>query len=175
MNKTGIGQATPPPGNDYVAIAAGWEYSLALRQDGSIVCWGNNQYGQATPPPGNDYIAITAGGEHCLALKQDSSIVGWGAGTEDLGEFPHYGQATPPEGSYYVAIAAGDTFSLAIAGCQRYAPACDLNDDCKVDYLDLEIMAGDWLASEADLVADINTDSVVDMKDYAILADMWLQ
>ena len=87
----------------------------------------------------------------------------------------YYGQATAPAGIGFEAIAAPayNSFSLAIAGCQRYAPACDLNDDCKVDYLDLEIMSGEWLAGGADLAADVNTDSVVDMKDYAILADMW--
>ncbi len=28
----GRGQASPPAGNDFVAIAAGWEFSLALEQ-----------------------------------------------------------------------------------------------------------------------------------------------
>ena len=34
------GQATPPEGNDFIAIAAGYEHSLALKSDGSIVGWG---------------------------------------------------------------------------------------------------------------------------------------
>jgi len=63
--------------NDFVAIAAGSVYSLALKQDGSIVGWGYSGYGQATPLGGNDNVAIAAGGGHCLALKQDGSIVGW--------------------------------------------------------------------------------------------------
>jgi hypothetical protein len=50
-----------------------------------------------------------------------------------------------------------------------------LNGDCHVDYLDLEIMARDWLISEAGFAADINTDGIVDFKDYAILADKWLE
>jgi RHS repeat-associated protein len=41
------GQATPPAGSDYVAIAAGAYHALALKQNGSIVGWGNNDYGQA--------------------------------------------------------------------------------------------------------------------------------
>ena len=49
-------QATPPEGNDFVAIAAGWIHSLALKADGFIVAWGNDWYGQATPPDGNDFI-----------------------------------------------------------------------------------------------------------------------
>jgi hypothetical protein len=97
------GQATPPPGNDYVAIAAGGFHSLALKADGSIVGLGYDNNGQATPPPGNDYVAIAAGQSHSLALKSDGSIVGWG---NDLG--------TPPAGNDYVAIAAGSSHSLAL-------------------------------------------------------------
>ena len=40
--------------------------------------------------------------------------------------------------------------------------------------VDLEIMAGDWLAGEPDLVTDLNLDSMVDFKDYAALALQWL-
>jgi hypothetical protein len=112
-------------------------------------------------------VAIAAGGYHSLALKQDGSIVGWG--------WNHRGQVTPPPGNHYVAITAGGDYSLAIVGCQHYAPPCDLNDDCTVNYLDLEILAGDWLADNADLATDINEDSAVDLKDYTILADMWLE
>jgi hypothetical protein len=44
------GQATPPDGNDFVAIAAGHGNSLALKSDGSIIGWGYNKDGQSTPP-----------------------------------------------------------------------------------------------------------------------------
>jgi hypothetical protein len=99
-------QATPPAGNDYVAIAAGVFHSLALKSDGSIKGWGYNYHGQATPPDGNDYVAIAAGDYHSLALKSDGSIKGWG--------YDISGQATPPEGNNYVAIAAGRDHSLAL-------------------------------------------------------------
>ncbi|MGD8501874.1 MAG: hypothetical protein PVJ86_14575, partial [Phycisphaerales bacterium] len=51
----------------------------------------------------------------------------------------------------------------------------DLNSDCVVDYRDLEIMAGDWLAGDPGLAADFNADDTVDFKDYAVLADQWLE
>jgi len=34
------GQANPPDGNDFVAIAVGFVHSLALKSDGTIVGWG---------------------------------------------------------------------------------------------------------------------------------------
>ena len=72
------GQATPPVGEDYIALAAGELHSLVLKSDGSIVGWGNDYYDQATPPAGTNFVAITACLYHSLALKSDGSIVGWG-------------------------------------------------------------------------------------------------
>ncbi|MHC4425459.1 MAG: PA14 domain-containing protein [Planctomycetota bacterium] len=51
----------------------------------------------------------------------------------------------------------------------------DLNSDCVVDYRDLEIMVGDWLAGDPGLAGDLNADDTVDFKDYAVLADQWLE
>ena len=68
------GQATPPVGNDFVAIAAGGEHSLALKSNGSIVAWGDNEHGQATPPEGNDFVAIAAGNLHSLAIRMEPCL-----------------------------------------------------------------------------------------------------
>jgi len=65
------------------------------------------------------------------------SIVGWG--------FNANGQATPPAGNNFVAIAAGEGHSLAIKRNCEYVLAGDLNDDCKVDFSDFEILADNWL------------------------------
>jgi hypothetical protein len=103
-----FGAELPYHGNRYVAIAAGDYHSLALKYDGSIVGWGNDDFGQARPPGGDDFIALAAGaaGSHSLALRSDGSIVGWG---DD-----QYGQATPPAGNDFVALAAGSRHSLAL-------------------------------------------------------------
>ena len=124
-------------GNDFKAIAAGDGFCLALKSDGSISGWGSNSYGQATPPDGNDFVAISAGYYHNLALKSDGSIIGWGLNTSS--------QATPPAGNDFVAIAAGEGHSLAIRKSCEFELAGDLNDDCKVDFTDFEILAANWL------------------------------
>jgi hypothetical protein len=51
----------------------------------------------------------------------------------------------------------------------------DLNSDCVVDYRDLEMMVGDWLAGDPGLAADLNADDTDDFKDYAVLANQWLE
>jgi hypothetical protein len=57
-------------------------------------------------------------------------------------------------------------------------PAADLSGNCVVDYLDLDIMAQQWLQAippATALSADLNADKKVDLKDYAKLVDAWLE
>ena len=91
-----------------VAIAAGGEFSLALRSDGTVAGWGHNDRGQTTIPNGlSNVVAIAAGNEFSLALKSDGTVIGWGNDS--------FGRLTPPAGlSGIVAIAAGYYHSLAI-------------------------------------------------------------
>ncbi|XRB05482.1 hypothetical protein NFJ02_24g54330 [Pycnococcus provasolii] len=75
---------------DFVAIAAGFGHSLALRSDGSVACWGWNGEDQA-PPDGvdGDFVAIAAGHYHSLALRRNGNVACWGRNW--------HGEA-PPEG-----------------------------------------------------------------------------
>jgi hypothetical protein len=141
------GQAMPPDGNNFIAIAAGLRHNLALCKDGSIVGWGANQDGQATPPPGNDYVAIAAGSSHNLALRSDGSIIGWGSNG--------YGRATPPAGNDFVAIAAGSSHSLAIRSERPIEVAMRLTPkvlNCKG--------RGKWVKTHFVLPADLTVEDV---------------
>lgn len=102
--------AMPAPGNpkNVVAIAAGDDFALALKADGTVVAWGDNGYGQTTIPSGlTDVVAIAAGARHALALRRDGTVVAWG---DDK-----LGQTDVPAGlGGVVSIQAGDTHSLAV-------------------------------------------------------------
>jgi hypothetical protein len=49
----------------------------------------------------------------------------------------------------------------------------DFNCDGIVDYKDLAIMAGDWLNSGLDVIADADGDNKVDLNDYTVAANSW--
>lgn len=103
------GETTVPPGlTNAVAIAAGFDFSLALREDGTVAAWGTNSSGQASVPAGlRNVVAIAAGLNFGLALKADGQIVGWGDNDA--------GQITFPQGlSNVMAIAAGEQFGMAL-------------------------------------------------------------
>ncbi len=100
------GQVNVPDGNDYIAIAGGGYYSLALKGDGSIVGWGNNNFGQTNVPAGNHHVAIAAGEWHGLAIDSNGAVVGWGDNW--------YDQIDVPYGNGFSSVAAGMYHSLAI-------------------------------------------------------------
>ena len=61
-------------------VATGVGFSLALKSNGTVVAWGNNDSGQTVMPASlSNVIAIAAGTSHAIALKHDGTVVNWGA------------------------------------------------------------------------------------------------
>ncbi len=103
------GQTNVPAGlTNVVAVAAGQNHSLALRDDGTVVAWGSNATGQTNLPPGLDGVSAMASGLfHNLAVRADGTVVAWGQNI--------YGQTNVPAGlQNVVAVAAGTRHSLAL-------------------------------------------------------------
>ena len=112
-----------------VAVAAGGYFSMALKSDGTVWAWGNNQYGQlgdgttilrSTPVRVGTLtgvVAIAAGCDHGLALKSDGTVWAWGFnGDGELGNGTLTNSSTPVQTSIsgVTTIATGCFHSLAI-------------------------------------------------------------
>jgi alpha-tubulin suppressor-like RCC1 family protein len=89
--------ATPVPSSitDVVQIAIGYHHCVALKTDGTVWAWGNNNYGQfgkgtvgaSTAPVFTNFqnaIRISAGGDSTFVLKADGSV--WAAGDNQYGQ-----------------------------------------------------------------------------------------
>jgi alpha-tubulin suppressor-like RCC1 family protein len=75
---------------DATGLAAGYEFGLALRSDGSVMSWGYNYSGELgngntdrdpvpKPVPGvSNAIAVAAGSAHALVLLADGTVLAWG-------------------------------------------------------------------------------------------------
>jgi alpha-tubulin suppressor-like RCC1 family protein len=104
------GECNVPQGiTNPIAVAAGVNFSLALKKDGTVAAWGNNEIGQCNVPPGlGNVVAISASYQRfSLALKADGTVVGWGNN--------YSGQCNPPPGlSNVVRIAAGNLHGVAL-------------------------------------------------------------
>ena len=72
-----------PPGlTGVVAIAAGFNHSVAVLSDGRVKAWGAPQnYGVTNvPPSAMNAVAISCGYHHSAALQRDGRVVVWGVG-----------------------------------------------------------------------------------------------
>ncbi|PKM87338.1 MAG: hypothetical protein CVU87_09770 [Firmicutes bacterium HGW-Firmicutes-12] len=126
---TGSSGSIVPEGLSSVQdIAVGYAFTVALKTDGSIVVWGDDEYGQCSnAPTGLTGIkAIAAGENHVLALKEDGTVVSWGDNRN--------GQCDIPVGLTEVkSIAAGGFCSMAltndefvVAWGSNYSYQCDV-------------------------------------------------
>ena len=94
--------------SNVVAIAAGGWHSLALKSDGTLVGWGDNQYAELNTPAGlSNIVAIAGGGIYSMALRSDGTVIAWGDDSD--------GETNLPAGlTNAVAIAAGGWHGLAL-------------------------------------------------------------
>ncbi|WP_419844825.1 Ig-like domain-containing protein [Candidatus Poriferisocius sp.] len=95
---------TPEASPQFTPVAAGDQYSCAIKTDQTVACWGDNFYGQTEAPDGQ-YTAIAAGDLYSCAIKIDQTITCWGDNT--------FGRTDAPDGQY-TAIANGRAHSCAI-------------------------------------------------------------
>lgn len=111
-------------------IAAGWNHTLGIKNDGTLWAWGGNSSGQLgdgtttdrTLPvqvgAGTTWSAIAAGNSFSLALKSDGTLWAWGANSKgQLGDGTATDQKSPVQiasGTAWSAISAGSSFALAL-------------------------------------------------------------
>jgi trimeric autotransporter adhesin len=82
--------------SNVTSIAAGGNFSLALRADGTVVTWGQN----TVPADLSNVVAIAAGGFYSVALRSDGTVLSWCSNPP--------GEAHVPAGlSNVVAVATG--------------------------------------------------------------------
>jgi alpha-tubulin suppressor-like RCC1 family protein len=116
---------------DVIAISAGGEHSLALKNDGTVWSWGLNSSGQLgdgssskrlTPVQVsgglNNVKAISAGDAYSIALRNDGTAMSWGFnGYGQLGNGNEIGRTTPILVNAFtngMEINAGDEHNIAI-------------------------------------------------------------
>ena len=91
-----------------VAVATGTHHSLALKEDGTIVAWGENDFGRCDiPSPNADFVAVAAGYYHSLGLKGGGTGLAWGR--NDNGECN-----VPAPNADFIAAATGWMHNLGL-------------------------------------------------------------
>lgn len=93
--------------DDATAVALSESHGCALRVDGRVVCWGQNDHGQLgggdTEPQDagvvrglNDAVDLAVGAEHTCAIRTDRTVACWGRGEHgQLGQGAFESSALP--------------------------------------------------------------------------------
>ena len=112
---------------DNVQVDLGFNFSIALKADGTVWTWGDNGNGQlgrsgfyTQKVPGmTNAVQVAAGKDFALVLKSDGTVWGWG--NNQYGQLGNgsgsYAQKTPVQAvglTNIIQIAAGDAFSVAL-------------------------------------------------------------
>ena len=155
-------RAIPVPGmTGVIAVAAGFLHTCAVKNNGTVWCWGGNRHGELgfdAPPPPDDYwshatlnpqrvpgltgvVSVATGFAHTCALKNDGTVWCWGDNRD--------GQVDPPSGNRRIEdpqqvigtprqvvglpavskITAGDSHTCAIAYYDSSVWCWGKNDD----------------------------------------------
>lgn len=115
----------------WTQISAGKDsHTLAVKSDGSLWSWGNNQHAQLgdgtttnRPVPtrigtDNNWAQVSAGGYHSIAVKTDGTLWTWGENSSaQLGDGTTNDKMAPTQVgtlTTWAKVAAGENYSLAI-------------------------------------------------------------
>ncbi len=131
---TTTGQSSPlkvrESNRDWLQVTMGQNHTAALKSDGTLWAWGNNQYGPlgdgtnvAKHIPvqiGTDtkWTGTAAGLAHLVALKSDGTLWAWGNnGNGQLGDGTTTNRQTPVQvgaDNNWVSISAGSAYTVAL-------------------------------------------------------------
>ena len=109
LNLPDCGLEGRPTASSFVSVSAGESHTCGVKSDGSVVCWGNDEYGEATPPAGS-FVSVSAGGSHTCGVRSDGSVACWGS---NYWNSDYSGQSTPPTGSFN-SVSAGEGHTCGV-------------------------------------------------------------
>jgi alpha-tubulin suppressor-like RCC1 family protein len=113
-------------------VSAGGNHACAVRNDGTIACWGYGEFGQLgfggtpleQPTPVQvlsltDAVSVEAGAEHTCAVRANASAVCWGS--NDFGQLGdgQRSQRNFPVAVQFLTVTGVDEESPADAGRRR--------------------------------------------------------
>lgn len=84
------GQQNAPTGT-YRSVSLGRYFTCALREDGTVACWGGNRRGETDAPTGT-FRSLSAGVYHTCAIRESGEVECWG--------WNGWGQTDAPPGKY---------------------------------------------------------------------------
>ena len=128
-------------GRTVIALAAGYDHSLALCSDGTLAAWGSNSIGQlgnnsttSSPVPvavsaagvlaGKTVVAMATGNYHSLALCSDGTLAAWGYNSSGQLGSNITDYSTVPVAVNTAGVLSGKTVTAVSAGATHSLVLC---------------------------------------------------
>ena len=74
-----VGDQTASASHPLPPASGGSAHFCALRENGAVACWGQDESDQSSPPENERLVSIDCGGYHACGLRADGTVVCWGA------------------------------------------------------------------------------------------------
>jgi len=104
-------------------LSAGADHVCGIKDDSTLICWGDNSQNQADPPDGT-FKEVSAGFYFNCALSTEGTVACWGRDTA--------GETSPPPGQF-IQIETGGNHACALGA--NGSPICwGANDSSQVSY-----------------------------------------
>jgi len=87
-------------------ISSGLAHACGIRNNGTLTCWGRNDFGQVSPVPEGSFKQVSAGRFHTCAIRSDGTLTCWG---DDLKN----AVSDTPSGTF-VLISASRDYTCAV-------------------------------------------------------------
>lgn len=99
-------QNSLPSSDGFINVSVGYEHACALKNDGTVVCWGSNSNGECNVPSGYKFIQVKAGQYFTIGITEEGNLLAWGINT--------YGQISPLPSGKFIKIDAGAEHAVGI-------------------------------------------------------------
>ena len=107
-------------------MAAGANHVVAIKNDGTVVAAGDNNYGQCNVASWSDIKTVSAGDEHTVGLKADGTVVATGNNNK--------GQCNVSGWSDIISVSAASCYTLGLKSDGTILVAYDLPDSYDTEY-----------------------------------------
>lgn len=136
-------------------IAAGFNYTVAVKEDGTVAAAGDNEKGQCNVSSWNNIVSVVVGPNHTIGLKSDGTVVATGD-NED-------GQCNVSGWKDIISVATGDdhTVGLKADGTVVFTGTGDRIKECEKWHDIVQVVAS------CQFIAGLKADGTVEiLNDY---------
>ena len=108
------GQAmTGAPDGQFAAISSGYRHSCGLRNDGTVACWGDDQFGPYLAP-GGQFVDVSAGSSYSCGLRSSGTIECWGHQNDNRDPIAANDVRLQAPAGQFAAVSASGAFACGL-------------------------------------------------------------